>query len=122
MIAAFVARHQRRPLTEGEVSEVLALMELGRNAQLMFTSCRPGPSTIPPASRPSQCLRYAARVCELAERVLGPGVEVAFVDALAAARSNRPEAGDGRMISGSARSRRPASISPTSPPTSWCTR
>ncbi|MCE9572726.1 MAG: DUF3536 domain-containing protein [Deltaproteobacteria bacterium] len=96
-IDAFLARHQARPLTELEVSQVLALMELGRNAQLMFTSCGwffddlAGIETV-------QCLRYAARVCELAERVLGPGVEAAFVDELALARSNRPEAGDGRAI------------------------
>jgi hypothetical protein len=97
VIDAFIARHQARPLDADEHSRVLALMELGRNAMLMFTSCGwffddvAGIETV-------QCLRYAARVCELAERILGPGVEDAFVERLAAARSNRPEAGDGRAI------------------------
>jgi hypothetical protein len=47
-----------------------------------------------------QILQYAARVCELCERLAGGarGVEAAFVDRLAGARSNLAACGDGRQV------------------------
>ena len=65
---------------------------------LMYTSCGwffddlAGIETV-------QCLQYAARVCELCERLGGDaGVEAAFVDRLAGARSNLASCGDGRQV------------------------
>lgn len=98
-LPAFLAHHAGRVLTEPEHVRALELMELGRHAQLMYTSCGwffddlAGIETV-------QILQYAARVCELCEKLDGGarGVEAAFVDRLAGARSNLPAAGDGRQI------------------------
>jgi hypothetical protein len=98
-LPAFLARHAGRVLDTAEHVRALELMELGRHAQLMYTSCGwffddlAGIETV-------QILQYAARVCELCEKLDGGarGVEAAFVDRLAGARSNLPAAGDGRQV------------------------
>ncbi len=94
----FLRRHAGRPLHGDERVRALELMELARHAMLMYTSCGwffddlSGIETV-------QILQYAARVCELCER-LEPErrVEDAFVDRLAGARSNLVGAGDGRQV------------------------
>jgi hypothetical protein len=89
----FLLRHTGRVLTGAERVRALELMELGRHAMLMYTSCGwffddlSGIETV-------QILQYAARVCEL----VGGNVEAQFVDRLAGARSNVAAAGDGRQI------------------------
>lgn len=94
---AFLAAHAAPGLTPAERVRALSLMELARHAMLMYTSCGwffdelSGIETV-------QCLQYAARVAELVEEVGGIAVEAAFVDRLAAARSNLPEEGDGRQV------------------------
>ncbi len=97
---AFLDRHAGRVLDAGERVRALELMELGRHAMLMYTSCGwffddlAGIETV-------QILQYAARVCELCERLGGDSgqrVEESFVDRLAGARSNLAAAGDGRQV------------------------
>jgi alpha-amylase/alpha-mannosidase (GH57 family) len=104
-IRAFLALHARRTvqglapadLGDPEVVRVLELMELQRHAMLMYTSCGwffdelSGIETV-------QVLAYAARVCELAEKLGGEPVEAGFVARLATARSNLERYGDGRAI------------------------
>ncbi|MDE2293475.1 MAG: DUF3536 domain-containing protein, partial [Elusimicrobia bacterium] len=96
-ITRFLAEHAARRLAPAD--EVLALRLLGiqRHAMLMYTSCGwffndlAGLETV-------QILRYAARAIELAKEVGGPDLSEAFVAALAKARSNDPEEGDGRRL------------------------
>ena len=98
-IDRFLAEHLAAgPDADAETRRrALELLELQRNAMLMYTSCGwffddlGGIETL-------QILQYAARVCELARLVGGGDLEPGFVDRLAAARSNVPENGDGRHV------------------------
>jgi hypothetical protein len=89
----FLHRHTGRALAGAERVKALELMELGRHAMLMYTSCGwffddlSGIETV-------QILQYAARVCELC----GGDTEEQFVNRLAGARSNLASAGDGRQV------------------------
>ncbi len=97
---AFLARHSIRILSPQERVRALQLMELERNAQLMYTSCGwffddiSGIETV-------QIITYAARVLELAAALFPEtrGVlEKGFTDRLAEAKSNDPQWHDGRYI------------------------
>lgn len=96
-LARFLAAHALRPLGEGEVVTVLKLLEMQRHALLMYTSCGwffddlTGLETI-------QILRHAGRALQLAEELSGPGLEPAFLERLAQARSNLPGSLDGRQL------------------------
>ncbi|HZD76415.1 MAG TPA: DUF3536 domain-containing protein [Acidobacteriaceae bacterium] len=99
-IDAFFARHSLRTLTPEERVRALGLMELERNAMLMYTSCGwffddiSGIETV-------QIVTYAARLLELAAMLFPEtrGVlEKSFTDRLAEAKSNDPQWHDGRYI------------------------
>ena len=99
-IDAFFARHSIRTLTAEERVRALDLLELERNAMLMYTSCGwffddiSGIETV-------QIITYAARVLELAAMLFPEtrGVlEKSFTDRLAEAKSNDPQWRDGRSI------------------------
>jgi alpha-amylase/alpha-mannosidase (GH57 family) len=99
-VDAFFARHTVRTLTTEERVRALDLMELERNAMLMYTSCGwffddiSGIETV-------QIIAYAARVLELAAALFPEtrGVlERGFTDRLAEAKSNDPQWHDGRYI------------------------
>jgi alpha-amylase/alpha-mannosidase (GH57 family) len=99
-VDAFFARNSIRTLTTDERVRALQLMELERNAMLMYTSCGwffddiSGIETV-------QIVAYAARVLELAAALFPEtrGVlEKAFTDRLAEAKSNEPQWRDGRYI------------------------
>jgi len=72
-----------------------------RNALRLFTSCAWFFDDIA-GVEPVQVLRYAARAIDLVRSVAGPGeadaLEARLLERLADARSNDPEAGDGRRI------------------------
>src|SRR5438270_3843073 len=76
---------------------ILELLEMQRNAMLMYTSCGwffndiSGIETV-------QVLHYAARAIQLAEKVAGRSLELEFLRRIAAARSNLPQHGDARQI------------------------
>ena len=78
------------------VTQALELLEMQRNAMLMYTSCGwffndvSGIETV-------QVLNYAARVIQLAER-FGVKLDDEFAERLAPARSNVPESGTGRDL------------------------
>ncbi len=97
VIAGFLAAHGHAGLDAAATTRALELLELQRHAMLMYTSCGwffdelSGIETV-------QILQYAARVCELIERVGGGAVEAEFVDRLAVARSNLERLGDGRRV------------------------
>ena len=75
----------------------LKLLEMGRHALLMYTSCGwffadlAGLETV-------QILEYAARAIELAEELAGQGIEENFIKKLSEAKSNLPEMGDGSQV------------------------
>jgi alpha-amylase/alpha-mannosidase (GH57 family) len=96
----FMAQHASQPHTAEERVRVLQLMELERNAQLMYTSCGwffndlSGIETL-------QIITYAARVIDLAGSLFPEtrgALEDAFTERLALAKSNDPQAGDGRTL------------------------
>jgi (1->4)-alpha-D-glucan 1-alpha-D-glucosylmutase len=101
----FLERHAHTTLTPCEKVKALKLLEMQRNALLMYTSCGwffdeiSGIETV-------QLLMYAGRVLQLAEEVFGvenplpasgrgrgwrSSLEAAFLDKLAGAASNLPE-------------------------------
>ncbi|MBI4199342.1 MAG: DUF3536 domain-containing protein [Chloroflexi bacterium] len=90
-------KHALRPLAEEERVTVLKLLELQRQAMLMYTSCGwffddlAGIEAV-------QVLLYAGRAIQLAEDLFGEAVEPMFLSLLEQARSNDPEHGDGRRI------------------------
>ncbi|MCB9559275.1 MAG: DUF3536 domain-containing protein [Kofleriaceae bacterium] len=96
-VAQFLAVHAPAVADEAGRTRVLELLELQRHAMLMYTSCGwffddiSGIETV-------QILQYAARVCELVERVSAQPVEAELVDRLAAARSNLDRFRDGRGV------------------------
>lgn len=96
-IERFLTKHAVRPLKLAERVAALKLLELQRQAMLMFTSCGwffddlSGLETI-------QILRHAGRVIQLAEELFGDHIEPQFLELLERAKSNLPEQGDGRRI------------------------
>lgn len=96
-LAEFLAAHARRELSPEETQAVLKLLEMQRHALLMYTSCGwffaelSGLETV-------QVLKYAGRVVQLAQELFDDELEAAFLERLAAAKSNLPEHGDGRRL------------------------
>jgi alpha-amylase/alpha-mannosidase (GH57 family) len=93
----FFAQHARRLLSPADEVRAFTLLEMQRNALLMFTSCGwffndiSGIETI-------QVLKYAARVIELSDQLGLPSHRQAFLEMLAEARSNVAEKGTGADI------------------------
>src|SRR5581483_6345187 len=93
----FLARHARRTLLKDEQVRLLKLLEMQRHCMLMYTSCGwffdelSGIETV-------QVIQYAARALQLAEELLGRGLERRFLELLERAQSNLPEHGNGRMV------------------------
>jgi alpha-amylase/alpha-mannosidase (GH57 family) len=93
----FITGQARRSLSQKERQFVLKLLEIQRNALLMFTSCGwffsdlGGIETI-------QVLRYAARVIELQKELGIETPRARFLEMLAEAQSNIAEKGNGAEI------------------------
>jgi Domain of unknown function (DUF3536) len=93
----FLRQHAVRELNAGERNLVLKLLEMQRNAMLMYTSCGwffdelSGLETV-------QVIQYAGRVLQLAQEIFDDGLEALFMERLAQAKSNIPAHGDGRKI------------------------
>ncbi len=97
-MAAFLARHAHRKLSESDEITVWKLLELQRHAMLMYTSCGwffdelSGIETV-------QVIQYASRALQLAQDVFAdPSLESAFLAKLAEAKSNLAEHQDGARI------------------------
>jgi alpha-amylase/alpha-mannosidase (GH57 family) len=93
----FLERNAVRTLTADERVTVLKLMEVQRHAMLMYTSCGwffdelSGIETV-------QVLKYAGGAIRLCESIMQCGLEQAFLEQLALAKSNIPEHLDGAHI------------------------
>lgn len=97
-VERFLARHAAgHDVSDTAKITTLELLEMQRNAMLMYTSCGwffndlSGIETV-------QVLHYATRVIQLAEKVSGRGLENEFLERIASARSNLPQHGDARQI------------------------
>ncbi len=93
----FFASYARGELNACKRQKILELLEMQRNAMLMYTSCGwffddiAGLETV-------QILRYLARAVELGERLGHQPIEPALLELLAHARSNQPHEGTGADV------------------------
>ncbi len=93
----FITEQKNKELTEDEKKQVLKLLEMQRQAMLMFTSCGwffdeiSGLETV-------QVMKYAARAMQIAEQVLGVQLENQFIKYLEGAPSNIAEFVNGAKI------------------------
>ena len=96
-IEGFLGKHTGGDLPPEAKIRALQLMEIQRQAMLMYTSCGwffdelSGIETV-------QVLQYAGRVVQLSRDVFGDSVEAGFLERLERAKSNVPEHGDGRTL------------------------
>lgn len=86
----FLSRHSKHDLSDEEKIEVLKLLEMRRNAMLMFTSCGWFFDAIA-GEEGRQVLRYAARAMQLASEVSGVELKSEFLEFLEKAPCNSPE-------------------------------
>lgn len=97
LIKTFLSGHSNHPLSSQEEITALQLLEMQRNALLMYTSCGWFFEEI---SRPEgvQILQYASRVIDLAAEICGELLEAEFIKGLAKAPSNNPHFRNGADI------------------------
>jgi alpha-amylase/alpha-mannosidase (GH57 family) len=93
----FLRAHATRELTREQELRALLFLELQRNALLMYTSCGWFFSDIA-GIEPIQILRYACRAIDLNNQLGQPDLRNHFLEILSAAKSNRPELGNGADI------------------------
>ena len=96
-VEAFFSRHAPRDLAPDERRRILALLEMGRQAMLMQTSCGwffddlTEPGSI-------QVMRHAGRAMELVRQTLGLDLEPAFIEILDRAPVNDPGYATGAAV------------------------
>src|ERR1700730_5044719 len=96
-VEAFFSNHATHQPSPEEQVTALKLLEMQRQAMLMYTSCGwffdelSGLETV-------QVIHYAGRAVELAKEFLGEQIEAQLVERLRAAKSNLSEHGDGAQI------------------------
>jgi len=93
----FLEHHAAGPLEETDRIRVWKLLEIQRQAMLMYTSCGwffdelSGIETV-------QVIQYAGRAVQLANELSDQSIEARFLENLEAAKSNLPKHKDGRRI------------------------
>jgi alpha-amylase/alpha-mannosidase (GH57 family) len=93
----FLGRTAAGELTAEQKTRALQLMEMQRQAMLMYTSCGwffdelSGLETV-------QVLQYAGRVVQLSQDLFGDSIEAGFLERLERVGGNVPEHGNGRLI------------------------
>ncbi len=93
----FIERHAVRSLNYEEKRRVLKLLELQRNAMLMYTSCGWYFDEIARIET-VQIIQYAGRCIQLATELFDDNVEQPFLQLLEKAKSNYPQHQNGRRI------------------------
>jgi alpha-amylase/alpha-mannosidase (GH57 family) len=96
-VNGWLAAQAGRALSEDERVAALKLLELQRHAQLMYTSCGWFFDDLG-GIEARQIVQYAGRALQLAGDLFGPSLEEPFLERLSRARSNSPDAGDGRRV------------------------
>jgi alpha-amylase/alpha-mannosidase (GH57 family) len=96
-VGKFLREHAPRDLAGADRVTTLKLLELQRHAQLMFTSCGWFFDDIG-GIEARQIIQYAGRALQLAGELFEDRLEDGFLERLEKARSNQPEAGDGKRI------------------------
>lgn len=96
-ISKFLKKEQSHPLDEEEKVLAIKLLEMQRQAMLMFTSCGWFFSEIS-GIEPVQILKYAARAIQLAQEYTIKDIEKPFLDILELAKSNIKKQGTGKDI------------------------
>jgi len=93
----FLVHESPKKLSESEINDVMNLLEMQRQAMLMYTSCGwffadiSGIETV-------QILKYAARAMQIAGDFSETNLEGKFLDILSEAKSNIAELGSGKDI------------------------
>jgi alpha-amylase/alpha-mannosidase (GH57 family) len=86
-VESYFSKHQIRNLSQGDKTKVLRLLELQRNAMLMYTSCGwffddiSGIETV-------QVMKYAGRTIQLAKEIGEKDLEPDYIERIAKAPSN----------------------------------
>ena len=96
-LGKFFKKQQRRELSSEEKTLVLKLLEIQRQAMLMFTSCGWFFADIS-GIETTQIMKYAARAIELAETFTDKDYETPFLNILEKAQSNIKDMGNGKEI------------------------
>lgn len=96
-VAEFFARHAAHELSEDERRQVMAVMEIERQLQLMYTSCGWFFSEIS-GIETVQIIKYAARAIQIAEFTTDRNFEDRFLNDLQQAKSNLPAHKNGEWI------------------------
>jgi alpha-amylase/alpha-mannosidase (GH57 family) len=96
-IEGFLKRNCNKDLSREEKVKVLKLLEMQRNAMLMYTSCGWFFDEIS-GIETAQVLRYAGRAVQLAEGLFNAALEKEFLQRLEKAPSNIPEFEQGAKI------------------------
>ncbi|MDD3149983.1 MAG: DUF3536 domain-containing protein, partial [Candidatus Gastranaerophilales bacterium] len=96
-VKQFCQKEEKQHLSKDERIEVIKLLEIQRQAMLMYTSCGwffnelSGIETV-------QIIKYAARAIQIAAEFSGKNLEEPFLEILNRAKSNLPEHGSGKDI------------------------
>ncbi len=96
-INKFFANNQIRPLEQYDIVRALKLMEMQRQAMLMYTSCGWFFSEIS-GIETTQIMKYALRAIQLASYFTDKNIEEEFLKILSEAKSNIPIFGNGREV------------------------
>ena len=96
-VEKFFEEHQARTLVKDEKIKVLKLLEMQRNAMLMYTSCGWFFDDIS-GIETTQVLQYATQAMQFVEELTGASLESEYVAMLKNAKSNVQEFMDGAAI------------------------
>ncbi|MEM3564092.1 MAG: DUF3536 domain-containing protein [Candidatus Jordarchaeaceae archaeon] len=96
-VERFLSKHNKRQLSREEKVRVLKLLEMQRNALLMYTSCGWFFDEIS-GIESTQVMRYAARAMQLAKELCGEDLEPDYLKILEKAPSNIPEYQNGARV------------------------
>ena len=96
-VRAFQEEHFVEGLDDEQKVRAMELLEIQRQAMLMYTSCGWFFAEIS-GIEPVQIMKYAARVMQLAKNFVKKDYEQRFLEILSEAKSNIPEFGSGKDI------------------------
>lgn len=96
-VSAFLKKHQKYPLEKQDTIKVLKLLEMQRQAMLMYTSCGWFFAEIS-GIETTQIMKYAARAMQLASSFSSDDIESGFTKILERAQSNIHGFGSGKDV------------------------